>query len=325
MIYVKNLSKSYKVVERSSGFKNAIRSFFKRKYRIIRAVDDITFTVKKGEIVGYIGPNGAGKSTTIKMLSGILKPDSGEVLINGMNPVDNRIKYVREIGVVFGQKSQLWWDIPATDSFDLLKDIYKIPDDEYIKTRDELIDLLELHEVVKRPVRQLSLGQRMKCELVASLLHNPKILFLDEPTIGLDAVSKVVVRDFIKKINKEKKVTVILTTHDMADIESLTSRVIVIGHGKKLYDGSINDIKKKYSNNKIVEIYYEGMKKIPKIKNTEIISNNDNIIRIRIDSRKVSVSDVTMEYARVCEIKDINVILENIDDIIYKLYEEFKI
>ena len=202
IINVKNLCKTYKVSKRDSGFKNALKAFFKREYRYIKAVQDVSFTIRKGEIVGYIGPNGAGKSTTIKMLSGILKPDSGTMIINGMDPVKDRVKYVKEIGVVFGQKSQLWWDIPAIESFDLLKEIYKIPDDEYKKTRDELIKLLNLQEIVKMPVRGLSLGERMKCELVASLLHNPKILFLDEPTIGLDAISKVIVRDFIKKINK---------------------------------------------------------------------------------------------------------------------------
>ena len=325
IINVKNLCKSYKVVKRDSGFINSLKSFFKRKYKIVKAVDDITFTIKKGEIVGYIGPNGAGKSTTIKMLAGILKPDSGSIVINGLDPVVDRIKHVREIGVVFGQKSQLWWDIPAIESFDLLKEIYKIPDREYLKTRNELIELLNIQEIVKIPVRNLSLGERMKCELVASLLHNPKILFLDEPTIGLDAISKVVVRDFIKKINKEKKVTVILTTHDMADIESLASRVIVIGNGKKLYDGNMDDIKKKYSSEKIVEIYYENLKKIPKLTNTEIISNNDGVIKIKIDSKKVTVSDVTMEYSKNCEIKDINVLSSPIDDIIYKLYEDFEI
>ena len=325
IINVKNLCKSYKVVKRDSGFINSLKSFFKREYKIVKAVNDITFTIKKGEIVGYIGPNGAGKSTTIKMLAGILKPDSGSIVINGLDPVVDRIKHVREIGVVFGQKSQLWWDIPAIESFDLLKEIYKIPDREYLKTRNELIELLNIQEIVKIPVRNLSLGERMKCELVASLLHNPKILFLDEPTIGLDAISKVVVRDFIKKINKEKKVTVILTTHDMADIESLASRVIVIGNGKKLYDGNMDDIKKKYSSEKIVEIYYENLKKIPKLTNTEIISNNDGVIKIKIDSKKVTVSDVTMEYSKNCEIKDINVLSSPIDDIIYKLYEDFEI
>lgn len=324
-IVVKNLCKSYRVVKRDSGINNAIKSFFKREYSVINAVDDITFTIKKGEIVGYIGPNGAGKSTTIKMLSGILRPDGGEILVNGIDPFVNRIKYVKEIGVVFGQKSQLWWDIPAIDSFDLLKDIYKIPEEEYKKTRDELVSLLEIQEIIKMPVRQLSLGQRMKCELVASLLHNPKILFLDEPTIGLDAVSKVIVRNFIKKINAEKDITVILTTHDMADIETLANRVIVIGNGNKLYDGNISDIKKKYSDKKIVEIFYDKIKKIPVIENTEIIDKENNIIRIKIDSKKVTVSDVVIEYAKVCEIKDINVIVNNIDDIIYKLYEEFNI
>ncbi len=325
IISVKNLCKTYKVAKRDSGFVNALKSFFKRDYQFIEAVKDVSFTIREGEIVGYIGPNGAGKSTTIKMLVGILKPDSGEMIVGGMNPVNDRIKYVKEIGVVFGQKSQLWWDIPAIESFDLLKDIYRVPEDEYVKTRDELIKLLDLSEIVKMPVRQLSLGQRMKCELVASLLHNPKILFLDEPTIGLDAVSKVIVRDFIKKINKEKKVTVILTTHDMADIESLANRVIVIGNGRKLYDGNMADIKKKYSNQKIVEIYYDNLKKIPNIKNTEIISNENGLIRIKIDNKKVTASDVTMEYSKVCEIKDINVLSSPIDDIIYKLYEDFEI
>ena len=325
IINVKNLCKTYKVVKRDSGFGNAIKSFFKRDYRYVKAVQNVSFNIKKGEIVGYIGPNGAGKSTTIKMLSGILKPDSGEMVINGMDPVKDRIKYVKEIGVVFGQKSQLWWDIPAIESFDLLKDIYKVPDREYVKTRDELIQLLHLEEVVKLPVRGLSLGERMKCELVASLLHNPKILFLDEPTIGLDAISKVIVRDFIKKINKEKKVTVILTTHDMADIESLADRVIVIGNGRKLYDGDIDDIKRKYSNEKIIEIYYDKLKEIPNIKNTEIISNDNGVIKIKIDNKVVTASDVTREYSKVCEIKDINVLSSPIDDIIYKLYEDFEI
>ena len=326
IIQVNALSKEYKVAKRNSGIKNALKSFVKRDWRIVKAVDDVSFSIKEGEIVGYIGPNGAGKSTTIKMLSGILKPDSGTINIMGMDPTVDRIKYVKEIGVVFGQKSQLWWDIPAEDSFDLLKDIYKIPDDEYEKNKKELIEILHLEEIVKSPVRQLSLGERMKCELVASLLHSPKILFLDEPTIGLDAVSKVIVRDFIKKINKIRKVTIILTTHDMADIESLTDRLIMIGHGRKLYDGSVRDIKKKYSNEKIVEIIYEGnIKKKPSIKDMNIVEEGAGIIRIKIDTSKVRVSDIVYEYSSVCEIKDINVIETGIDDIIYKLYTEFQV
>lgn len=326
IIQVKDLSKEYKIVRRDSGIKNAFKSFIKREYRIVRAVDKVSFSIKKGEIVGYIGPNGAGKSTTIKMLSGILKPDEGIINIMGMDPTVDRIKYVREIGVVFGQKSQLWWDIPAEDSFDLLKDIYKIPDDEYEKNKQELVKILHLEEIIKSPVRQLSLGERMKCELVASLLHSPKILFLDEPTIGLDAISKVIVRDFIKKINKLKKITVILTTHDMADIESLTDRLIMIGHGKKLYDGSVNDIKKKYSNEKIVEVIYEGILK-NKIVNDkiDILEETQGLIRMKIDTRKIMVSDIVRKYSEVCEIKDINVIETGIDDIIYKLYKEYQV
>lgn len=326
IIQVKDLSKEYKIVRRDSGIKNAFRSFIKREYRIVRAVDKVSFSIKKGEIVGYIGPNGAGKSTTIKMLSGILKPDEGIINIMGMDPTVDRIKYVKEIGVVFGQKSQLWWDIPAEDSFDLLKDIYKIPDDEYEKNKQELVKILHLEEIIKSPVRQLSLGERMKCELVASLLHSPKILFLDEPTIGLDAISKVIVRDFIKKINKLKKITVILTTHDMADIESLTDRLIMIGHGKKLYDGSVNDIKKKYSNEKIVEVIYEGILK-NKIVNDkiDILEETQGLIRMKIDTRKIMVSDIVRKYSEVCEIKDINVIETGIDDIIYKLYKEYQV
>lgn len=326
IIEVKDLSKEYKIVRRDSGIKNAFKSFMKRDYRIVRAVDKVSFSIKKGEIVGYIGPNGAGKSTTIKMLSGILKPDEGIVNIMGMDPTVDRIKYVKEIGVVFGQKSQLWWDIPAEDSFDLLKDIYKIPDDEYEKNKQELVKILHLEEIIKSPVRQLSLGERMKCELVASLLHSPKILFLDEPTIGLDAISKVIVRDFIKKINKLKKITVILTTHDMADIESLTDRLIMIGHGKKLYDGSVKDIKKKYSNEKIVEVIYEGVLK-DKIVNDkiDILEEAQGLIRMKIDTRKIMVSDIVRKYSEVCEIKDINVIETGIDDIIYKLYKEYQV
>lgn len=326
IIQVKDLSKEYKIVRRDSGIKNAFKSFIKREYRIVRAVDKVSFSIKKGEIVGYIGPNGAGKSTTIKMLSGILKPDEGIINIMGMDPTIDRIKYVKEIGVVFGQKSQLWWDIPAEDSFDLLKDIYKIPDDEYEKNKQELIKILHLEEIIKSPVRQLSLGERMKCELVASLLHSPKILFLDEPTIGLDAISKVIVRDFIKKINKLKKITVILTTHDMADIESLTDRLIMIGHGKKLYDGSVKDIKKKYSNEKIVEVIYEGILK-DKIVNDkiDILEESQGLIRMKIDTRKIMVSDIVRKYSEVCEIKDINVIETGIDDIIYKLYKEYQV
>lgn len=244
MITMKNICKTYKVAKRNAGFKEAARSFFRREYETVNALDNISFTIQDGETIGYIGPNGAGKSTTIKILSGILTPDSGECWVDGRTPWKNRIDHVGQIGVVFGQRSQLWWDVPVADSFELLRDIYSIPPAVYRANRDELTELLGLSELLRTPARQLSLGQRMRCELAASLLHSPKILFLDEPTIGLDAVSKIAVREFIVKLNETHHTTVILTTHDMQDIEAITKRIILIGKGKILLDGGLDDIRR---------------------------------------------------------------------------------
>lgn len=244
MITMEHVCKSYKVAKRDAGFREACKSLFHRDYEIIQALSDVSFTIRDGEMVGYIGPNGAGKSSTIKILSGILTPDSGTCDVNGRVPWKNRIRHVKEIGVVFGQRSQLWWDVPVIDSFALLKDIYSIPEEVYQANKDELTERLSLSEFLRMPVRQLSLGQRMRCEIAASLLHSPKVLFLDEPTIGLDAVSKLAVRDFILKQNELHGTTVILTTHDMQDIEALTRRIILIGKGKILLDGTLEDIRR---------------------------------------------------------------------------------
>ncbi len=244
MITMEHVHKSYRIAKRNAGFGEAWKSFFHRKYETIHALNDVSFTIRDGEMVGYIGPNGAGKSSTIKILSGILTPDDGTVLVDGRVPYKNRIEHVSRIGVVFGQRSQLWWDVPVIDSFELLKDIYRIPDSQYKENLEELTELLNLGELVRSPARQLSLGQRMRCEIAASLLHQPRILFLDEPTIGLDAVSKLAVRDFILKQNRIHGTTVLLTTHDMQDIEALASRIILIGKGRILMDGSLEDIKK---------------------------------------------------------------------------------
>ena len=259
MITMEKVCKSYKVAKRNAGFREACKALFHREYEEIKALNDISFTIRDGEMVGYIGPNGAGKSSTIKILSGILTPDSGKVLIDGRTLWDmeragkkpsaraakcSRIDHVRQIGVVFGQRSQLWWDVPVIDSYELLKDIYSIPDPIYRKNIEELTESLNLGELLRTPARQLSLGQRMRCEIAASLLHSPGILFLDEPTIGLDAVSKLAVRDFVKKLNREHGTTVILTTHDMQDIEALASRIILIGKGRILMDGTLEDIKR---------------------------------------------------------------------------------
>jgi len=227
IIEFNNICKNFKISVKKKG--NVILNFFKREHKTIEALKNVSFDVEEGDIVGYIGPNGAGKSTTIKIMSGILNPTSGECKIMGYTPWKDRKQYVKNIGVVFGQRSQLWWDVPIIDSFELLKDIYKIPDKEYNETLNELIETLNLKELLNRPLRQLSLGQKMKCELAGSLLHRPKLLFLDEPTIGLDAVTKLSVRKFIQQINQKWGTTIILTTHDMSDIEALTNKIILIG------------------------------------------------------------------------------------------------
>ncbi len=323
-IEVKQISKTFKVAKKKSGLKESIKSFFKREFIDVKAVEDISFSIDEGEIVGYIGPNGAGKSTTIKILSGILIPDSGKCKIDGMTPWKNRVKYVKKIGVVFGQRSQLWWDIPAEDTFDLLKDIYEIPEEEYQTTKEDLINRLNLQDIINIPVRQLSLGQRMRCEIAASLLHNPKILFLDEPTIGLDAVSKQVVRDFIKKLNKEKKTTVILTSHDMADITSLAKRIILIGKGHVLYDGSLKKLQNKYETEKYVSIKTNDKLTIRKkgIKSKTKTKYGYDLV---IDTKEISISELLNAISEKITIEDIEIDHEDIDNIIVKLYKDYKI
>ena len=323
-IVVDGISKTFKVSKRSSGMKAALKSFFKRKYEYIDAVKDISFSIEKGEIVGYIGPNGAGKSTTIKMLSGILLPTAGNIKVNGFNPFKDRKKYVSNIGVVFGQRSQLAWDIPAEDTFDLLRDIYKLDDKKYQKNKEELIKLLNIEEIIKKPVRSLSLGERMRCEICASLLHEPEILFLDEPTIGLDAVSKKIVREFILKINKERKVTVILTTHDMMDIDTLAKRIILIGKGKILYDGSLKKLKTEYGSYKSILVKTNDVIKDIKLKGIISKKKVDGGYNLIIDSNIISVSKI-VNYLSKYHITDLDIDNEQIDDIILKLYEDYKI
>ena len=243
MIEMRGINKTYRVRRREAGLSNAVKSLFSREYTQIPALRDMTFTIPDGQIVGYIGPNGAGKSTTIKILSGILRPDSGECRVNGLVPWEDRKKHVARLGVVFGQRSQLWWDVPVIDSLELLRDIYRVPEEKYRENLARLTELLELTELLKTPARMLSLGQRMRCEIAAALLHSPEVLFLDEPTIGLDAVSKLKVREFILEQNRLCGTTVILTTHDMQDVDALCSRVLLIGKGRLLLDGSTAEIR----------------------------------------------------------------------------------
>ncbi len=243
MIEMKGVNKTYRVRRREAGLGNAVKSLFSRAYTEIPALRDMTFTIPDGQIVGYIGPNGAGKSTTVKILSGILRPDSGTCLADGLVPWEDRKRHVARLGVVFGQRSQLWWDVPVIDSFELLRDIYRVPEARYRENLDRLTELLDLADLLKTPARMLSLGQRMRCEIASALLHSPRLLFLDEPTIGLDAVSKLKVREFILEQNRQCGTTVILTTHDMQDVDALCSRVLLIGKGRLLLDGSTAEIR----------------------------------------------------------------------------------
>lgn len=243
MISMKGISKTYRVRKREAGLGAAVKSLFSPGYTEVPALQDLSFEIPDGQIVGYIGPNGAGKSTTIKILSGILRPDSGSCTVNGMVPWENRKEYVSHLGVVFGQKSQLWWDVPVIDSLHLLKDIYRVPEAQFQDNLHRLTESLDLSAFLNAPTRTLSLGQRIRCEIAAALLHSPDILFLDEPTIGLDAVSKLKVREFVRAENRERGITVILTTHDMQDIDALCQRVLLIGKGQLLLDGSISEIR----------------------------------------------------------------------------------
>ncbi len=325
MIEVQSLCKSFKVAKRSAGITAAVKSFIKPQYTTIQALEDISFHIDEGEIVGYIGPNGAGKSTTIKIISGILVPDSGACSILGYTPWKNRIKHVNNIGVVFGQRSQLWWDVPVIDSYHLLKDIYKIPPRVFQSQLELLVSTLNLSTLLSTPVRQLSLGQRMRCEIAASLLHDPKILFLDEPTIGLDAVSKVAVRSFIKSINQEKNITVILTTHDMNDIETLAERIILIGKGKKLMDGTLTALKNRFETHKTLTVDFEENHFPPIIEGTTILSKTKERLCLSVNLEAIKVSAVIGQLAKELELTDVSVSSRPIDEMIVELYREYQI
>ncbi len=326
MVIVANeLSKAYKIPKRNPGIINGLKSIVHREYNEISALDNISFEIGKGELVGYIGPNGAGKSTTIKILSGILTPDSGECKVLGKVPYKERIQYVKDIGVVFGQRTQLWWDLPVIDSFELLKDIYKIPRGDYLKIKRELIEWLNLEDFINTPVRQLSLGQKMRCELAASLLHSPEVLFLDEPTIGLDAVSKLAVREFVKKLNKERGVTVILTTHDMDDIETLCNRVIMIGKGKVLLDGSLQSLRNTVSKDRRLILDFDEGTNGFSIEGTTLVNKEKNKLVIDFNPDIITPANLITNLSTQYKIKDILIENPPIEEIIAKLYGELNI
>lgn len=319
-IIVEALTKTFRIARRRPGLTGAIRGLFHRNYRTVRALDGISFRLQPGELVGYIGPNGAGKSTTVKILSGILVPDAGRVEVLGRVPWKQRIAHVRQLGVVFGQRSQLWWDLPVIESFDLLRDIYRVPPADHRRVRNELVELLDLAQLLDTPVRQLSLGQRMRCDLAAALLHAPPILFLDEPTIGLDAVSKLAVRDFVRRLNRQRGVTVILTTHDMDDIEALCSRVIVIGGGRILSDGSLEDLRRTVTRQRWLTIDLFDDSSDVSDPDATVVRRDDHRITLAFDPEQISPAALIARITARHGVRDLLVENPPIEQIIARLY-----
>ena len=327
MIKVENLSKEFKISKKYPGFKGALRSFFSTEYTIKKAVDDISFEINDGEIVGYIGANGAGKSTTIKMMTGILTPSSGRIIVDGVIPYENREKNAKNIGVVFGQKTQLWWDLAVSETFPLLKDIYGVSDEDYEERMNYFKEILGLDEFLLSPVRTLSLGQRMRADLAAALIHNPKIIYLDEPTIGLDVVVKESVRKAIKDINEKYGTTIILTTHDLNDIEELCNRIIIIDSGKKIYDGELEGVKEQFGYLTTIEIQLKDKSNIEKINFVRFkdddfkLNMKESKINITFNKNNISSADIIGEVMKKSKVIDFNIKETSIEDIVKKMYK----
>ncbi|HWA63192.1 MAG TPA: ABC transporter ATP-binding protein [Caulobacteraceae bacterium] len=320
-ILVEGLAKTYRVAERDPGVWGAMRGLVRRRWRTIEALKGVDFALEQGELLGFIGPNGAGKSTTIKILSGILEPSAGRCEVGGLTPWKDRIRHVARIGVVFGQRTQLWWDLPVIEGFDLLRDIYRVPQEQYARTRDELVNLLRLEKLLDQPVRQLSLGQRMRCEIAAAMLHAPQLLFLDEPTIGLDAPSKLAVRDFVRVLNKERGVTVILTTHDMHDIEALAERVIVIGNGTILADSPFETLRQGVLAERRLFVDFEDNAPDLAIEGVTVNVRAGRSLELAFDPRVIPapklVSRITAEHA----VADLHVDEPAIEEVIARFYD----
>ena len=320
-IVVEDLVKRFRISERDPGMMGAVRGLFRRRYQTVDALDGVSFSIEPGELVGYIGPNGAGKSTTVKVMSGILVPDSGRCEILGRVPWRSRNEHVKELGVVFGQRTQLWWDLPVIESFDLLRDIYRIPRVEYVTNRDEFVEVLGIEDCLDVPVRQLSLGQRMRCDLAAALLHSPAILFLDEPTIGMDAISKIAFREFIKRFNEERGTTVILTTHDMDDIEVICDRVMVISDGRVISDGTLEDLRKKVSIERRLVVELEDGT-VPAVHPSAVIAGSEGgRVDIRFDPDVVSATELISDVTSRNKVRDIFVENPPIEELIARIYE----
>ncbi len=322
MITVQNLCKYFKINRHHRGSLGALRNLFSREFEIVKAVDQLSFKIQPGELVGYIGPNGAGKSTTIKMLTGLLVPTSGEISVRGLTPWKERQNYVSRVGVVFGQRTTLWWDLPVIESLELLQHIYKVPPDQFDHNLKEFRHILELDAFLNTPVRSLSLGQRMRADICAALLHNPDILFLDEPTIGLDVVAKERIRQFIQHINREHGTTVILTTHDLSDVEKLCERVMIIDHGKLLFDGNLTQLKNRFGGNRQLVVDFTEIHDEMDIEGAEIIGRADSRITYQFPRTKVTASELIGRISAKYRIRDLEVREPEIENTIRRIYEE---
>lgn len=322
IIEVKNLVKTYKIIEKEAGLKGYFKNLIQPKYKELTAVDNINFNIEEGELVGYIGENGAGKSTTIKMLTGLLTPTTGKVLVNGIVPNEKRIENNKNIGAVFGQKTQLWWDLPVIESFRLIKKMYKIPENEYRKNLKKFTEILELEELLEKQVKNLSLGQKMRCEIAATFIHNPKIVYLDEPTIGLDVLVKENIRKFIKNINREKKTTVILTTHDLKDIEDVCDRIILLDKGKIIYDGEKQKFKDTYGKYVTAEFIVSSKnEEIKQLSNAEILEEIQNKLKVKFMHDETTIVKIMNEISNHCKIEDIHMQEAELEDILKEIYK----
>ena len=327
IIQIKNVTKEFKVLNRREGLKGSLKDLFSRDYKIVRAVDNISMDIEQGEIVGYLGPNGAGKSTTIKMMTGVLEPTSGKILVGGNIPYQNRTKNAQEIGVVFGQRSQLWWALPLIESFKLLKDIYQISDSDYESMMHLYQSLVDIEPLLHKPVRQMSLGQRTLSDILAAFLHNPKIVFLDEPTIGLDVSMKSKIRILINALNQEKHTTVILTTHDMGDVDALCQRIVIIDKGKMLYNNDIEHLKGFFGSYRTLKIRMDGdLKQQAEVIQKELpgfsVSADEEWISVLVDEEKSKVMEVLNQLQKSHEIRDMQLEEISTEDVIKKIYEE---
>ena len=324
IIEVKNLTKVYKIIQKDHGVIGYIKNLLHPKYKNQTAVNNISFNINEGELVGYIGENGAGKSTTIKMLTGLLTPTSGNITVNGIVPNEKRIENNKQIGAVFGQKTQLWWDLPVIESFRLIKKMYDIPEREYRKNLKRFVKILELDDLLEKQVKNLSLGQKMRCEIAATFLHNPKVVYLDEPTIGLDILVKENIRKFIKDINKEKNTTVVLTTHDLNDIEEVCDRIILIDKGNIIYDGDKEKFKDKYGKHIIADFIIENKNGNITLETEqeefEVLEENTNKLEIKFNHSKTTIIDIINCISKYCNVKDMHIQEEGLEDILKEIY-----